>query len=399
AMTRILKLTYPASPSVQVRSRESCTYLYRVMKFLGYFHPEKRPERYIYILWQCLVFGVSVVYLPIAFALNLIIDFEYLSAAEFLTIMQSLINTIGATAKSFIGLIFFSQFNRTESLLDLLDEKLRGDSDRRKINAAVALCNRIFSFYAILYSCYTVLMVITGIVVRRPPWMVYNPFFSWRDGERSIWMQTILEFIMASLVITVELVWDTYNLVFAITFRAHIHILKDHIQSLRIDPQKTEDENYVELVECIRHHKLILKCCALMNPIISRTIFTQFLLIGIVLGLTLANVLISGIVRGFTSIVFFIGVLLETFPFCYLCDLLVEDCNELSNSLVQSHWIGAEPKYKSTLRIFLQHLQQPIRFIAGGIFHITMGSNIKVAKFAFSVTTIVQNMNLAERFQ
>lgn len=157
-----------------------------------------------------------------------------------------------------------------------------------------------------------------------------------------------------------------------------------------------------------------------MRPVMSRTIFVQFLLIGIVLGIILINVLyFSNVYRAVSSLVFFTGVMLETFPFCYFCDSLADDCVELSNLLCQSNWIDAEPKYKLTLKIFLLSLQQPIIFIAGGIIRISVNSNInvsafttilwfydlflihfnsQVAKFAFSVMTIVQNLNLADKF-
>lgn len=142
-----------------------------------------------------------------------------------------------------------------------------------------------------------------------------------------------------------------------------------------------------------------------------------------VLGVTLVNILLfPGLARGLTTIIYFVAILFETFPFCHLCDLLDEDCKELSNHLAQSNWIDAEPKYKSALRIFLLRIQKPIQFIAGGFFVITMSTNLKVglsnfvvpstflnlymyyclfklAKFAFSVIAIVMKMNLAERLQ
>ncbi|KRG01014.1 uncharacterized protein Dmoj_GI27086 [Drosophila mojavensis] len=137
-----------------------------------------------------------------------------------------------------------------------------------------------------------------------------------------------------------------------------------------------------------------------MRPVMSQTIFVQFLLIGIDLGLTIINVLyFSGLFRAISAIIFAVAVLLETFPFCYLCDLLAKDCEELSNILCHSHWIDAEPKYKSALKFFMHNLQQPIDFKAGGIFAISLNSNIQVAKFAFSVMAIVQQMNLANRFK
>lgn len=116
-----------------------------------------------------------------------------------------------------------------------------------------------------------------------------------------------------------------------------------------------------------------------MRPAISGTIFVQFLLIGVVLGLTVINLqYFSGIFRAISAIIFFTACLLQTFPFCYLCELLVEDSRDLSDLLAQSHWLDAEPRFKSTLRIFMINLQKPIIFIAGGIFPICIKSNFQV---------------------
>lgn len=97
----------------------------------------------------------------------------------------------------------------------------------------------------------------------------------------------------------------------------------------------------------------------------------------------------------------------------------MDDCDELANGLFQSKWVDAEKRYKQTLIQFMHQAQQHILFIAGGIIPITMNSNItvsdplvyinttfkicstflKVAKFAFSIITIVKQMNLAEQFK
>lgn len=116
-----------------------------------------------------------------------------------------------------------------------------------------------------------------------------------------------------------------------------------------------------------------------MRPLIARTIFVQFLLIGVVLGMTLLSLThFQNIFHMASSIIYLMGILVETFPFCYQCDSLMKDCEDLVDLLAQSNWIDAEPRYKTTLRSFIHYLQQPIIFIAGGIFPITMNSNFQV---------------------
>jgi len=80
--------------------------------------------------------------------------------------------------------------------------------------------------------------------------------------------------------------------------------------------------------------------CSIIKPVISGTIFTQFLLIGLVLGLTLINVFFfSDIWTGIASFMFVITILLQTFPFCYTCNLIMEDCESLTHAIFQSNWV------------------------------------------------------------
>ncbi|KRF78806.1 odorant receptor 59b isoform X2 [Drosophila virilis] len=287
-----------------------------------------------------------------------------------------------------------------ESVLDIMDERLRRDDDRCRIHKAVADSNYIFLVYAIIYGTFLTSAFVIGVFNGHPPWLFYNPLFDWHNGSTRFWLQSILEQIVVSLTGLTLLVSDTYPLIFLVMMRAHIDVLRERIRSLRTDLHKTEAENYDELICCIMDHKLILKCCAIMRPIISGIIFVHFQLVGVVLGVTIINILyFSDFIHGISSIIYLTGILLESFPCCYLSDLLAEDSKDLSNLLAQSNWISAERKYKSTLMIFIQHVQRPIVFVAGIIFPISVNSNIRMARFAFSVMTIVQQMNLADRLK
>lgn len=97
------------------------------------------------------------------------------------------------------------------------------------------------------------------------------------------------------------------------------------------------------------------------------------------LGLTLINVFFfSDLWTGIASFMFVITILLQTFPFCYTCNLIMDDCDALAHAIFQSNWIDSGRRYQSTLLYFLHNVQQPIVFIAGGIFQISMSSNISV---------------------
>lgn len=106
----------------------------------------------------------------------------------------------------------------------------------------------------------------------------------------------------------------------------------------------------------------------------------QFLLIGIVLGLSMINIMFfSTLSTGVAVVLFMSCVSMQTFPFCYLCNMIMDDCQEMADSLFQSDWTSADRRYKSTLVYFLHNLQQPIILTAGGVFPISMQTNLNVS--------------------
>ncbi|KAH8407131.1 hypothetical protein KR222_007771 [Zaprionus bogoriensis] len=404
----------------KVATRDGCIYMYFVMKIIGWIPPKEGLRRKLYRLWTFTTFVFGGVYLPMGLALSYTLEFNNFTPDEFLTSLQVGLNSVGAPIKSFIVFINLWRLRKTEDILDELDKRVQGDAERQKVHERVSFTNYVFLGFNIVYNMYAFSTYLSYVLSGRPPWSVYNPFLDWRKNWISLWTEATFEYIIMTFAVTQDLIADTYLVVFILLIRGHFDLLKKRVFNLRTDPNKTEEENYEDLVNCIRDHKKIIewvvelilfncilkysvptnRCCTNIRPMISGTIFVQFALIGSVLGLTLINIFFfSDIWRGLASFVFVIAVLMETFPFCYNCNLLMDDSDELANELFHSNWVGAEPRYKQTLIHFMHQAQQYILFIAGGIIPINMSSNFTVAKFAFSIITIVREMNLAEQFQ
>ncbi|EDW59091.1 uncharacterized protein Dvir_GJ10682 [Drosophila virilis] len=396
----LFRLIKPAPLTEPVSSRIGCIYMYRAMWLMGWLPPKDGLIRYLYNCWTFVTFGFGTVYLSAGFAMSYVLEFNNFTPDEFLTSLQVALNVFGTAVKATILYRNLWRLTKTEDIMDGLDKRARSDSDRHKMHIIVARSNLVFLIFTIVYCVYVGSTFLSYVFSGRPPWSVYNPFLDWHKSTRNLWIQAIFEYIIMSFAVMTDQLADTYLLVFLIIIRGHFDVLKDHVRNLRMDPDMSEQDNYEEIVNCIKDHKKIKECCNMLRPVISGTIFVQFGLIGSVLGLTLINVFFfSNLWRGLASFMFVVAVLMETFPFCYTCNWLLDDCDDLSNALFQSKWIDAELRYKSTLTHFMHQAQQPILFMAGGIIPITMNSNISVAKFAFSIITIVREMNLAEQFK
>ncbi|EDW01500.1 odorant receptor 42b [Drosophila grimshawi] len=329
-----------------------------------------------------------------------ITQIKLFTPGEFLTSLQVCISAYGCSTKV---IIIYSQLWRlikARELLDKLDVHCSSLEEREKIHRIVARCNHVFLIFTIIYCSYGVSTYLSSVLSGHPPYQLYHPFLDWHDGTLNMWIVSTLEYLIMAGAVLKDQLSDTYTLVYGLTLRTHLELLNGRISKLRTNPEMTEDENYEELVNCVLDHKLILEYCALIRPVISGTIFTQFLLIGVVLRIALINLLFfSDVWTGLACTVFIVAILLQTFPFCYICNLVVDDCEDLAHAIFQSNWVGSGSRYQSTLFYFLHNVQQPIVFIAGGILPITVSSNISVAKLAFTVITIVKEMNIADRFK
>ncbi|XP_030368827.1 odorant receptor 42b-like [Scaptodrosophila lebanonensis] len=396
----VFKLIRRAPHSEQKQSRDGYIYLFRLMKFLGWLPPLSGIFRYVYLSWTALTFALFTIYLPIGFLVSYTTKIRQFTAGEFLTSLQVCLNAYGSSVKTAFAYSNLDRLIKAKDLLDQLDKRCTSKEEREKINHMVARTNQIFLTYTFVYCFFVISTYISSTVFGSLPWQIYDPLVDPNESTLQFWIASVLElFGMWGAVLQDEVV-DTYPLIYTYVIRSHVEMLKGRVIQLRTNPKLSEDDYYEELVQCITDHRTILQYCDLLRPVLSGTVFTQFLLIGVVLGLTLINIFFfSSIWNGIASATFGFCLLLQTFPLCYTCNQIMDDCDTLAYTIFQSNWIDASPRYKSAMLYFMHNVQQPIIFIAGGIFPITISSNITVAKLAFSVITVFKQMNIADKFK
>ncbi|XP_068144227.1 putative odorant receptor 59c [Drosophila tropicalis] len=397
----LFKRLKAAPLSEKVKSIDACVYFYRSMTIIGWLPPEKGPHRWLYLLWTANTILWGILYLPCGLFATYFVHFDKFTPNEFLTSLQVDLNAFGNTVKACVTFSQIWRLKKMNELIAQLDEHCVTPTQREKLHNTVAWGNRTVLFYATMYIAFTTSTLLSSVFAGSPPWQLFNPLVDWRQGVGNLWLASLMEYFFMCIVVIQEQQSDTFPIVFSFLFRGHLAILKDRIENLRADPQTTNEQNYEQLVTCIKDHKIILECCDIMRPMISATIFTQFMLIGMVLGLAIINIFFfsSSVWTAVANISFVFALLLETFPFCMNCELLIDDCQALTDAIFHSNWMDADRRYKSALVYFLHRVQQPIQFMAGAIFPISMQSNIAVAKFAFSIITIVNQMNLGEKFR
>ncbi|XP_017861108.1 PREDICTED: odorant receptor 42b-like [Drosophila arizonae] len=356
-------------------------------------------KKQLYRVWTGLVVAFTL-YVPVLFVQSLMWTIDISHADTLFTSLEVFFNAPAYTIKSTIMLLNRWRVDKAKDLLDVMSERCVTYEERVEVHKLATRCNYIICVYHVIYFIPTSLNLAYAISTGIPPLNLYNPFVDWRDGTRSLWIASILEYFLQVFAIYATLALDATPLIFGLTVRAYIKWLHVRVERLRMQTDMTEDENYEELVLCIKDHKLILDYCENMRPLISRTMFVQYATVSLVLASTLIHLVsFADLISGITTAIYMTASLFQTFPFSYTCDLIVEDCENLALAIFHSHWMGSSRPYKSALVYFIHKVQQPIIFLGGGVFPICLNINIQVAKFAFSLMTFVQQMSIFENFE
>ncbi|KAM8703368.1 hypothetical protein ACLKA7_008055 [Drosophila subpalustris] len=228
AMERFFKFIRPSPLGQKVATRDGCIYLYQLMKFIGWIPPKKGVQRYLYRILTFTTFASGIVFFPVGLILSYVKDLNKFTPDEFLTSLQVCINQLGCAVKFMTLYTHLGRLRNVEDILDDLDKRVLKD-------------------------------ILVNLASGRPPYSVHNPFLDWRDSQIKLYIQATTEYIMMTIALVQNVLSDTYLLVYIFLIRCHFNLLMDRVQNLRSDSNKKEDENYEDLVNCIKDHKMILE--------------------------------------------------------------------------------------------------------------------------------------------
>ncbi|XP_033165816.1 odorant receptor 98a-like [Drosophila mauritiana] len=383
-------------PQDLLTSPEALRYFEYGMFWMGLMAPPR--NQLLYHIISAMLMAWCLVYLPIGIIITCVKDINTFNPSELLTVLQLFFNSLGTPIKVLFFKMHFWRFLKARSLLSEMDKRCTDIGERFVVHRWVVHCNRAYLIYQCIYICYIIFTFLSATISGVPPWRIYNPFVDWRESRSNFWKAILNETLLMLFSVSQTLLTDIYALIYGFMLRAHINLLKDRVEKLCTNPERKDEENQEDLVECIKDHQLIQEFAKMIHPVIARTIFTQFLLIGICLGLSIINLLFfADFFTGLATVVYINGLMIQTFPFCFVCDLIKSDCAHLEMAIFHSNWLNASKTYKLSLIFFLHNSQNSIAFTAGSIFPISTSSNIQVAKLAFSVVTFVNQLNIAER--
>ncbi|XP_034655033.1 odorant receptor 7a [Drosophila subobscura] len=395
-----------------MESRRALDNLFSCFYALGMQAPEdSRPARSllwgrIYRCYGAVMYVWQLLAVPACF----VISYRYMGGMEItqvLTSLQVAIDAVILPAKIVALVGSLPLLRCAEIHMAELDGRCTEPEEFHRIGEAVRFCNRLVWFYQIAYAIYSASTFVCAFLLEQPPYALYLPGLDWQQSWRQFCIQAWIEFLIMSWTCLHQASDDVYAVIYLYVVRLHVQLLAGRVRRLGHDLRADElcqsperqAEQCEELQRCIVDHQTVLKLLGCVAPVISRTIFVQFLITAAIMGTTMINIFIfANTNTKIASIIYLLAVTLQTAPCCYQATSLNLDNEQLSLAIFQCQWLGQSVRFRKLLLFYLHRAQQPIALTAMKIFPINLATYLGIAKFSFSLYTLIKGMNLGERF-
>ncbi|XP_073832904.1 odorant receptor 7a [Musca autumnalis] len=393
-----------------VQTRLGLRYLYNGFRFLGIYFPQR--GRALYLLWSIVVNLYVTIYLPTGFIMGIIhVTDENVEIGNLLTSLQVAINVVGCSIKIILMYFLLPQLLKCEPIFERLDKRCTSPEEKELIRRFNHDGNRLVVLFAIAYWSYSSSTCISAVIFGRLPYNTYNPFIDPHASRGNFILAVLMEMVPMDIACFQQVVDDSYAVIYTQILRTHLQALLIRLQHLNNEDDDdengehyrglaAEERNFEKLKQCIIDHKNIIELYNRVAPVISITIFVQFTITASLLGSTLINILIfaTNTASMVASCFYVLAVVVEVFPLCYYAQCLMDENNRLSEVIFHSNWIYQSKRYRKMLIFFMQRSQKVIEFSAGKLFPITLSSFLSIAKFSFSLYTLIKEMDLKERY-
>ncbi|XP_046801915.1 odorant receptor 7a-like [Lucilia cuprina] len=381
-----------------VSTREATDYLFSLFLYLGVEKSQKWPTlQRIYSLFIQLNMCAL---LPLSFTLTCYYEYKKLTTEQLLTSLQAFINVLGIPAKVITVIISFKYLHQALKALDTLDARCQNPHEYDKIQHCAMMGNRFTTFYSTLYCVYVAATITTSLSMGKQAYSLFIPFINWRNSMLEFVVQSFIEFIAINIAVLYQAAIDVYPVIYIYGIRTHMKILVERVRRLGADGKITQNDHYEELVMCVKDHQDLLRLVNIISPVISITMFIQFMITAGILGTTLINIFIfADFSTQIASVLYLIAVMVQTTPCCYNASCLFEESDQLSLAIFHCEWFDKDIRFRKLMLFFMMRSQMPITLTAMKLFPITLNTSLGIAKFSFSLYTLIKEMDFGKHFE
>ncbi|XP_050499177.1 odorant receptor Or1-like [Diabrotica virgifera virgifera] len=149
------------------------------------------------------------------------------------------------------------------------------------------------------------------------------------------------------------------------------------------------------LVECIVHHRCILKFSTEFQALFANSILGQFIVSGIIICVTLFEMAMTpaGSIQFFSLLLYQMCMLLEVFLCCYYGNEIIIKSNSLTVSAYHCDWVYSSEQFKKNLIFLMTRSQLKTIIYVGNFIPLSLDSFVKILKSSWSYFALLMSLN------
>ncbi|XP_055921492.1 odorant receptor 42a-like isoform X1 [Eupeodes corollae] len=362
--------------------------VWRYWSFFG-IHPFAINKN-LYILYSVFI-NIAVTLLA---PLQLIVQgFFVESFAELMRNMSTSFELAACSLQMWVLLIYRKNLLKSHQYLKELDNRVEEDPvGRMYMEQVVRNCQRLFIVYLVLFWSTVGTYGISAALAGRLMLEGWLPF-DWRSSRTLYVVAFGYQLFDSCVQCMMNLTTDIYSVFYIYVILGHIQCLAKRISNIGHDNgAKTTEENYCELIRCVNDHRNTLDYFYTLSPVVSATIFIQFVVAAFVLCITaLCFCIFDDLSFKVTSFCYLTSILIEVLPCCYLVSEIMEASTNLTTAVYSCNWMDQDVKFRKAVIIFMQHTQKPNSITAGNMIPISLPTFMGLIRLSFSIFTLLSS--------
>ncbi|RZC32280.1 7tm 6 domain containing protein [Asbolus verrucosus] len=150
-----------------------------------------------------------------------------------------------------------------------------------------------------------------------------------------------------------------------------------------------------KFINCIKHHRAILKFAENSSKFANWIILGQFFISALSIGMTMFRLTTVVPLSGefFSFIAFLMGIVVETFTFCWFGNEVEIKSSQIPYAVFESSWTNASTEVKKHMIFFITKCQKPLKMSALNLFYLSLDTFTKILRASWSYFAVLYQIS------
>ncbi|XP_060520308.1 odorant receptor 4-like isoform X6 [Cylas formicarius] len=155
-----------------------------------------------------------------------------------------------------------------------------------------------------------------------------------------------------------------------------------------------------EFLECIRHHRLILKFLKTTEKVFGKIYFGQLFAstTALCMDLFLLSLTEPKTFEFFYLVVYLLAVANLLLVPCWFSTEMTRKSENIPFAAYSCDWVDSSNSFKKELIFFIRRAQRPLKFYAVDFFEISVETFVKIIRTSLSYYAVLNNLNMEEKY-